>query len=118
MHRHSLVTQLEFLNALERARIRIVKKFSSPNHRRRGLWEWWPDGVMKITVAWESHRKHNFAHDMVDTVIHEVIHNIRQSASEAWTRKHSARLYIDPVIRAAAAIKLLDVTYFDGEGDK
>ena len=118
--RHQPINQIEFLACLARVgRIKIIKRFRSK--LQRGLWEG-EDGdaprEITITIAWAAHRQDDFAHDMTKTLIHEVVHQLRHAASEKWTRKETGRLYIDDKIRAEAAIRLLNVTYFDGEGDE
>lgn len=114
------ISVVEFLSCLTRVgRIKIIKRFAA-GLRVRGLWEGddaTPASEARITVAWAAHRKSDFAHDMVNTLIHEVVHQLRKSAGEAWVRRQTARLYVDDKVRAAAAIRLLDVTYFSGDGE-
>ena len=121
--KHEPVSPVEFLSGLARLkRIRIIKRFAR-FPKARGLWHGDEDvpgqfDETTITIAWAAHRSSDFAHDMVNTLIHEVLHQLRKAASEAWIRKQTARLYVDDKVRAEAAIRLLDVTYFGGEGDE
>lgn len=118
--RHEPVGEYAFLDCLKRiGRIKIIKYFK--DKRQRGLWEGdleTKSAEAVITIAWAAHRRHDFAYDMVNTLIHEVVHQMRKAASESWVRKAAGCLYLDHKVRAAAAIRLLDVTYFGGEGEE
>jgi hypothetical protein len=110
---------MEVLAAMDRPSLRIIKKFSD-GKGKRGQWETMADGTDRITIAWKAHQRTEFGHDMVNTLIHEVVHHLRPDvpgdrAGEAWVRRQTAKLYTDDKVRAAAAIRLLNATYFTEE---
>jgi hypothetical protein len=93
----------------------IVQQTVRPDGQRgrRGYWD--PARPDEIRIGWRSHRSHDHAVDMVNTLIHEVLHSLRPQASESWIRRRAGLWSLDGQIRSEAAIRLLNATFFDEE---
>ncbi|SRR6266513_2815204 len=106
--KHVEVSQIEFLAAMEKPSIRVVENATVDGVSMRG---WTEDDI--ISVGRKQHEKSAYAHDMVSTLIHEMLHYLRPKASERWVQRRELAWYADDKVRAAAAIRLLNAVLFD-----
>lgn len=104
------------LRALDSTDIRLLERLRYENDSSRRSVRGECDHVRKIIrVGISSHASTGGAADMVDSLIHELLHFVEPRAKEStvarWTKAH----FTNPELRSRAAIKLLDLSAF-GEG--
>lgn len=102
------------LRALDSVTIKLLERvrYETDDSVRKTVRGMLTHSTKTVRLGRVSHTLTGGAADLVDTLLHELIHFVEPQASEAtvarWTKVH----YTNPELRAQMAIRLLDLAVF------
>lgn len=116
--RHTLPSPTTLLKLLESLPIRVVERATveGEDGSRYTVRGYLDKNQKEIVVGKTYTRSWGGADDVVQVVIHELLHAAVPAASEAWVKRKDMQFFKIPELREAVAIRLLDLVMF-GKGN-